>query len=135
MATATAVRARRAPAPARPTAPRRAPLVVVQRAARRPRLSTRRIVAMALCFLVGSMLLVGVAQAYLTQGQVRLARIEQQLNDAQARNHDLQLQVAQLEDPARVIGKAQAQGLNAPSQVTALPLVGSTGAGSAVQGR
>lgn len=90
---------------------------------------------MALCFLVGSMLVVGVAQAYLTQGQVRLARIEQQLNGAQARNHDLQLQVAQLENPARVIGKAQAQGLAAPSQVTALPLVGSTGAGGAGTGR
>jgi cell division protein FtsL len=77
----------------------------------------------ALVLVVGSLLAVAGAQAYLTQGQVRLARLQQQLTNEEARQRDLQLQVARLEDPSHVVGQAQQQGLSVPNQVTDLPLV------------
>jgi cell division protein FtsL len=77
----------------------------------------------SLVLAVGSLLSVADAQAYLTQGQVRLARLQQQLTGEQARHRDLELQVADLEDPSQVVNKAQQQGLTVPAQVTDLPLV------------
>jgi cell division protein FtsL len=74
---------------------------------------------------IGSLLVVAAAQAYLTQGQVRLARLQQQLSTEESRHRDLELQVAQLEDPSHVVSKAQQQGLSVPAQVTDLPLVSS----------
>ncbi|HZU80456.1 MAG TPA: hypothetical protein VE991_11120, partial [Acidimicrobiales bacterium] len=119
-----ATRARRAPAtaPLR-TAPRR-DLRVVKPASRRPRRASRRTLFAAVTLVVGSMLAVAGAQAYVTQGQVRLARLQQQLSNAQAHHRDLELQVAQLEDPASVVTKGQQQGLTVPAQVTDVPLVG-----------
>ncbi len=124
---ATAARLQRATAPAR--APTRRPArAVVLRAVetrRRPPAPRRRPVAMvvSLVLAVGSLLSVADAQAYLTQGQVRLARLQQQLTGEQARHRDLELQVADLEDPSQVVNKAQQQGLTVPAQVTDLPLV------------
>jgi cell division protein FtsL len=74
---------------------------------------------------LASLLAVGGAHAYLTAGQVRLARLQQQLESAQTTERGLEVQVAQLEDPSRVVNQAQQQGLTVPSQVTDLPLVGS----------
>jgi len=54
---------------------------------------------------------------------VRLARLENQLTTQQAQHRDLELRVAQLEDPGRVVTQAQSQGLTVPAQVTDLPLV------------
>jgi len=79
------------------------------------------IVAVALA--VGSPLAVAGAQAYLTQGQVRLERLQQQL-DAQVNQHrDLELRVAQLEQPATVLSEAEKQGLVSPTSVVDLPQV------------
>ncbi len=87
---------------------------------------------LALGTLLASLLLVGGAHAYLTAGQVRLARLQEQLGSAQARERGLQVQVAQLENPSHVVTQAQQQGLTVPSQVTDLPLVGGeSGSGSA----
>lgn len=135
MAGATAVRTRSAPVRSRPTTPRRAPLRVVNRPQRTSSHRRRRLLAAALCFAVGSMLLVGLAQAYVTAGQVRLARLNDQVATAQAHNRDLQMQVASLENPGRVVATGQSQGLTVPAQVTDLPLVSPSGAGGAVRGR
>jgi hypothetical protein len=63
------------------------------------------------------------ASAYLTQGQVRLTRMQQQLTAQLGRHRDLELRVAQLADPSNVVSQAQRHGLTAPSRVTDLPQV------------
>lgn len=122
MPAATATRARRAPAPVRAPAPR-PPLKVVAQRRRPPVARRRRVVLLCALLSVGSLLLVAAAQAYLTQGQVHLARLQQQLNAEEAHHRDLELRVASLEDPSHVVGQAQQQGLTVPTQVTDLPLV------------
>jgi cell division protein FtsL len=68
-----------------------------------------------------SLLLVAGASAYLTQGQVRLTRLQQQLNVEFGRHRNLESRVAQLANPSKVVSKAQGDGLTAPSHVTDLP--------------
>jgi hypothetical protein len=63
------------------------------------------------------------ASAYLTQGQVRLTRMQQQLTSELGQHRDLELRVAQLADPSNVVSQAQRDGLTAPSKVTDLPQV------------
>lgn len=124
MAVATApARARRAPAPGRQAASARPPLRVVGPRRRRPQGARRQPLVLALGTVLASLLAVGGAHAYLTAGQVRLARLQQQLDSAQTTERGLEVQVAQLEDPSRVVSQAQQQGLTVPSQVTDLPLV------------
>jgi hypothetical protein len=72
---------------------------------------------------VGSLLMVAGANAYLTQGQVRLTRLQQQVSTAISRYRNLEQTVAQLADPSHIVSEAQQHGLQAPSQVTDLPLV------------
>lgn len=81
------------------------------------------------------MLAVGGAHAYLVQGQVHLARLQHELTSAQAEQRNLEVQVAQLEDPSNVVAQAEQHGLSAPSQVTDLPLVGKGTASSTASGR
>jgi hypothetical protein len=133
MAVATApARVRRAPAPARQPATRRPPLRVVGPRRRRPAPARRSPLVLVLGTVLASLLAVGGAHAYLTAGQVRLARLQQQLDTAQSVERGLEVQVAQLEDPSRVVSQAQQQGLTVPGQVTDLPLVGAaSGANSA----
>jgi cell division protein FtsL len=80
---------------------------------------------------VCSVLAVGGAHAYLVQGQVRLAHLQHDLTTAQTEQRALEVQVAQLEDPSNVVSQAEQHGLNVPSQVTDLPLVGNGGTGAA----
>jgi hypothetical protein len=63
------------------------------------------------------------ASAYLTQGQVRLTRMQQQLTSELGRYRDLESRVAHLADPSNVVSQAQRHGLTAPSRVTDLPEV------------
>jgi hypothetical protein len=63
------------------------------------------------------------ASAYLTQGQVRLTRMQQQLTSELGRYRDLESRVAHLADPSNVVSQAQRHGLTAPSRVTDLPQV------------
>jgi hypothetical protein len=135
MAIASPARSRRAPArqPARPPAPapaRKRSLGLVEAPATRSTRSTRgvqRYAALIACTLVvGSLLATVAAHAYLTQGQVRLARLQQQVAVQLNAHRDLELQVAVLEDPSHLVAQAQRQGLNAPSQVGDLPQVSLT---------
>jgi cell division protein FtsB len=124
MAVATGpARLRRDQAPLRAPAARRPPLRVVARERRPPRPARRSGVGLALAVVLLTLLAVAGAQAYLVQGQVHLARLQQELGNAQGRQRDLEAQVARLEDPAAVVGQAQQQGLRVPQQVTDLPLV------------
>jgi cell division protein FtsL len=72
---------------------------------------------------VVTLLMVVAASAYLTQGQVRLTRIQQQLTSALGQHSDLEARVAQLADPSAVISQAQLHGLTAPTKETDLPQV------------
>ncbi len=72
---------------------------------------------LAVPLVVGSLLAVAGGHALLTQGQVRLARVESQVAKQVAENRQLELRVAQLEDPQQIVAQAQKQGLTAPSQV------------------
>ena len=129
MAIAAPARVRRAPAPGRQDRPRRPPLRVVTPSRRQPPRS-RRPLALAMGFALSSLLAVGAAHAYLVQGQVRLANLQQQLTAAQSEENGLQVQVAELEQPSHVVTQAQHQGLAVPAQVTDLPLVAGTSTAS-----
>jgi len=126
----------RAPSPVRLPERARPPLRVVEPPRRRrPRPSIRRTAIASIALVAGSLLTVAGADAYLTQGQVRLTRLQQQLGKELGRHHDLEAKVAQLSNPSAVVSAAQQHGLQAPGQVTDLPLAttATTGpAGSAV---
>ncbi len=115
------VRSRRPAAarqPARAVAPpRRAGKVVESRSRRSTRGVRRSSAVVAGTIVVTSLLATVAANAYLTQGQVRLARLQQQVAVQINAHRDLELQVAQLEDPSHLVAQAERQGLNAPSQV------------------
>src|SRR5579872_445234 len=114
----------RAPAPARTPQRARPPLRVVQPPRRRrPRPSARRTVPLSVAFVVGSLLAVVGADAYLTQGQVRLTRLQLQLNAEVGHHHDLELKVAQFSNPGAVVSGAQRHGMQGASQVADIPLV------------
>jgi cell division protein FtsL len=121
---AATLKARTSPAHGR--RPRRAPLRVVQefsRPGRKRRNRTQLLGLAALALVLGSLLSVVAARAYLTQGQVRLARLQTQLDKQLGMHRDLELQVANLEKPANVLAQAQRQGLVVPNKVSDLPQV------------
>ncbi len=70
-----------------------------------------------------SLLMVVAASAYLTQGEVRLTRMQQQLTSELGQHRNLLARAAQLSDPSTVVSRAERDGLTAPSKVTDLPLV------------
>jgi hypothetical protein len=77
----------------------------------------------AVGLVVGSLLLVAGAQAYMTQQQVRLTAVQARLSVQTGNHRDLELRVAQLSNPSHVVSAAQRQGLTVPAQVTDLPPV------------
>ncbi len=116
-----------APAPRRVAVPSRGPdavrphlQVVGPPRRRRSPGSLRPTLVAAVVLVVGSLLLVAGAQAYMTQQQVRLTQIESSLSTQVGEHHDLELRVAQLSNPAHIVSAAQQQGLTVPSQVTDL---------------
>ena len=111
-----------APASGQP-APRPPDLQVVRRPPSRQRQPWRRAVVLSAVFAVGSLLAVAGAQAYLIQGQVNLVRLQKNLNSQLGQHRDLELKVAQLEQPTRIVSDGQAQGLIVPGQVKDLPQV------------
>jgi len=127
MAVAAPVRTRRAPTTRRPVLAPAPPRRDARRRGRAEARSSRRVgrpAAAGACVLVVASLLATVAaHAYLTEGQVRLARLQQQVAVQIDAHRDLELQVSQLENPAHVVAQAQQQGLSAPSQVGDLPQV------------
>jgi hypothetical protein len=105
------------PAPARSGAPR--PATAPPR--RQADGSLRRAAATCATLVVGSLLAVVAANAYLTQGQVRLTRLQQQLSTELGQHSDLEHRVAVLTAPASVVAEAQDHGLVAPDKVTDIP--------------
>jgi hypothetical protein len=90
---------------------------------RRPRWSLARTGALCGVILLVSLLLVVAAGAYLTQGQVRLTRMQGDLTTVLGQHHDLESQLARLTDPSRVVAQSESHGLVAPSAVTDLTQV------------
>jgi hypothetical protein len=77
-------------------------------------------VSLVLC----ALLAVVIGQAMLANGQVRLAGIEQELQLEQAAHRQQELDVAQRETPARIVGAASGQlHMIHPAQVVELPYV------------
>lgn len=118
---ATASAPRRAPAPNRgPDASRPRLQVVGPPSRRRAPWSVRPTLMVAAVLVLGSLLIVAGAQAYMTQEQVRLTQVQARLATQVGEHHDLELRVAQLSNPAHIVGAAQHQGLTVPTQVTDL---------------
>jgi cell division protein FtsL len=122
MATATATG--RVAAPSRVPAGDRPRLQVVG-PPRRRRASwpVRAPLAVAVALILGSLLLVAGAQAYLTQQSVRLGQVQTQLAVQVGEHRNLELRVAQLSNPSHVVSAARHQGLTVPNQITDLPQV------------
>src|SRR5580704_5882938 len=112
MATATSTAPRHAPAPSRVPAGERPRLRVVGPPSRRRRpWSLRPTLIVAVALVLGSLLMVAGAQAYLTQQSVRLGQVQSRLATQVAEHRDNELRVAQLSNPSHVVSSAQRQGL------------------------
>jgi hypothetical protein len=122
MALTAPTRVRRAPA-AIGSAGLRTPLKVAAPPPSSRRQPWRRVVVASVVLALGSLLLVVGAQAYLISGQVRLVQVQQELNTQLGRHRNLDLRVAQLEEPSRIVAQAQKQGYTVPAQVNDLPRV------------
>ena len=124
MAVATSPeRVRLAPAPAparRPDLDRQPRRGLEAPGQRGPRWSLPRTAVVAGVIVLVSLLMVAAASASMTQGQVRLTRLQGQLTAVLGRHHDLEQRVAKLSDPAGVVSQAQRHGLVAPTNVTDL---------------
>jgi cell division protein FtsL len=122
MAPATAPRRAPVPGSGPESAPPRLRVVGPPTRQRRP-WSIRPTLIAAVTLVLGSLLAVAVAQAYMTQQQVRLTAVQTRLAAQAGEYRDLELRVAELSNPAHVVGAAQQQGLTVPSQITDLPEV------------
>ena len=124
MAVGTAPASVRQPAPSTPKGPSAWPLLVEgDPGRRRPSRPLHRTLAWCAVLVVGSMLLVVAADAHLTQGQVRLARLQQQLTAELGQHRNLEARVASLSEPSKVVAQSQGNGLVPPSHVTDVPQV------------
>ena len=70
-----------------------------------------------------SLLAVAGAQTFLAQGQVRLTGLQAEVQAAQTKRLDLELQIANEEQPSAVMAAARQLGLIVPSEITDLPAV------------
>ena len=83
----------------------------------------RRTTVAGAVLVVTSLLMVAGANAYLTQGEVRLTRMQVQLTTALGRHADLEQRVSTMAAPAAIVAQAQRNGLVAPQKVIDLPQV------------
>jgi cell division protein FtsL len=123
-ASATARRA--ATAPQQRPSTRRPPLRIFEpqpRQSTRRRLSRRGLLWVAGLLVLGSLLIVVVADTVVAQGQVRLADMQTQISGQLTTQKAMQTEVAELAAPDRVVAEGIAQGLTAPPQVVDLPEV------------
>ncbi len=123
-ASGTARRATAAPQPKPAT--RRPALRVFEpqpRRSGRRSLSRRGHLWLATLLVLGSLLAVVVGDTMVTQGQVRMADLQTQIAAQQATQKSMQVEVAQLAAPDRVVAQGIALGLTAPAQVEDLPEV------------
>jgi hypothetical protein len=91
---------------------------------RRGRRLTSKLIVVGPAFVLISLLSVVVAQALMTEGQVRLTVLQGQVSAAQTERLDLELEVAQEEQPGNVIAAARNQGLVEPAGITDIAAVG-----------
>jgi cell division protein FtsL len=109
-------------APAPDVRPERAPLRVLptehlERRARRRR--ARLTLTVAASLVAGSLLGVVAINVMISQDQLRLDKLDAQRNAALAHRGQLQLQVAQLQSPARIVAQAEQRlGMVVPSKLT-----------------
>ena len=102
---------------------RRPPLQVVP-SRRRDRARSRLVKYLPVVMVVVALLIVVGGQAMLANGQVRMTRLDQQLQIAQSEHRQQELDVTKLETPSRIVGSATAQlHMVHPSHVTQLPSV------------
>jgi len=123
-ASGTARRAAAAPQPKPST--RRPALRVFEpqpRRSGRRSLSRRGHLWLATMLVVGSLLVVVVGDTMVTQGQVHTADLQTQIAAQQATQKSVQVAVAQLAAPDRVVAEGIALGLTAPAKVVDLPEV------------
>ncbi len=79
---------------------------------------------MSVSLVVAALLAVVVAQAFLTNGQVRLSSLQHQLSLEQSAHRQAELSVSELETPARIVGAATGQlHMVRPANVIELPYV------------
>jgi cell division protein FtsL len=84
----------------------------------------RRVLNIAsVSIVVTSLLAVVVAQALLTNGQVRLSSLQHQLSLEQSAHRQAELAVSELETPPRIVSSATSQGMVRPANVVELPYV------------
>ena len=102
-----------------PTSPRPRP---ASGGPRRRRTARRAALASASVVLASLLAVVG-ANAYLTQGQVRLTDLQQQVDNASGLHRDLEARVARLSSPSTVVAEAEHDGLVPPTRITDLPEV------------
>ena len=122
-ATATAPSRVRSDAPSRPVISRPASRPAPATSRRRTGGSLRRTAVVCVTLVLGSLLAVVAANAYMTQGQVELTQMQQKLTSDLGQHRDLEAQVAKFVNPSSVVSSAQAHGYVAPSHVTDLPQV------------
>ncbi len=78
----------------------------------------------AVCLVLSALLAVVIGQAMLANGQVRLSGLQQELQLEQASHRQQELNVAELETPARIVAAASDQlHMVHPAQVVQLPYV------------
>jgi hypothetical protein len=101
-------------------------LVVVSAKARSVAADTRRTrftILLTVVTVVGTLLLIGAAQAVVASQQVRIDNLQQDLSSSITANQDLQLQRAKIEAPANILGLAQHRLGLVPETATYLPPV------------
>jgi hypothetical protein len=77
-----------------------------------------------------ALLSVAAGQTVLTEGQVNLGKLQSSVATAQTQRLDLELQVAEEEQPGAVVAAATRDGMVAPARITELPAVDSVPQGS-----
>jgi hypothetical protein len=110
-----------------PEAPER-DLHVVRSDTRRTGRVARRAAYIGPVLVLLSLLAVAGAQTYLTEGQVRLTGLQAAVSAAQTKKLDLELQIANEEQPGAVLAAARALGLVEPTKISELPAVALPGA-------
>ena len=101
----------------------RAELRLVRPEPKRTGRAARRAVYIGPALVLLSLLSVAGAQTYLTQGQVRLTALQADIAAAQTKRLDLELQIADEEEPSAVMAAARQLGLVEPSKISDLPAV------------
>jgi cell division protein FtsL len=80
-----------------------------------PRRLSLRVIGTVTCALVFAALFgLAIFHSFLVQSQLRLDQLERQINEEEAHQRTLRLQVAQLGAPERILAEAQARGMVQP---------------------